>query len=133
MNDVSLVRLYLLRAMYLLLAVGLGLTVWPHVVHHDLSWPLMNSVVGALLGAIGLLAVLGLRYPLRMLPLLLFELTWKVIWLGAVAAPLWAAHRMDADTTETVMECLIVVLVPIVIPWRYVLANYLRAPADRWR
>jgi hypothetical protein len=26
-----------------------------------------------------------------------------------------------------------VVLFPLVIPWGYVLANYVKAPADRWR
>jgi hypothetical protein len=26
-----------------------------------------------------------------------------------------------------------VVLFPLVIPWRYVLANRVKAPADRWR
>ena len=33
----------------------------------------MTGVVLALIGTIGLLALLGLRYPLRVVPLLLFE------------------------------------------------------------
>ena len=34
---------------------------------------------------------------------------------------------------ETVRDCaLVVVLIPV-IPWRFVLANYVRKPGDRWR
>jgi len=34
---------------------------------------------------------------------------------------------------ETVRDCVLaVVLIPL-IPWRYVLANYVRKPGDRWR
>lgn len=32
--DVSLFRLYALRAAYLLMAVGLGMYIWPVVIHH---------------------------------------------------------------------------------------------------
>ena len=41
------------------------------------------------------LALLGIRYPLQMLPVLLFELAWKLIWVAAVVQPLWTAHQMD--------------------------------------
>jgi len=34
-----------------------------------------------------LLAFLGLRYPVRMLPILLLEVNWKLIWIGTVAIP----------------------------------------------
>jgi hypothetical protein len=133
MTEVSLFRLYLLRAAYLLVAVGLVLTMWPAIVSHDPSWPLMNGVVACMLGAVCLLAALGLRYPLQMLPVLLFELLWKTIWLLSVAMPLWSAGRLDPRTAETVRDCLLgLVLVPV-IPWSWVIAHYLRRPGARWR
>ncbi len=133
MTQVSLPRLYALRAAYLLLVVGLGLTIWPGIIHHAKPWELMEGVVNCMLGAMGALAILGLRYPLRMLPLLFFEVVWKSIWLIVVALPLWSAHRMDANTWETARACLMVVIFPIVIPWPYVVANYAMKRGDRWR
>ena len=68
MNPVSLIRLYALRATYLLIAVGLGITVWPGLLHHEHPWPLMYGVVQCVLAAVSLLALLGLRYPMQMMP-----------------------------------------------------------------
>ena len=68
MTEVSLFRLYVLRAGYLLIAVGLAATVWPIVINHSLQWPLMNSVACSLLAAVSVLAAVGIRYPLKMLP-----------------------------------------------------------------
>lgn len=133
MNDVSLTRLYVLRATYLFVAGGLAFAIWPNIISHEPGWPLMNGVVACLLGAVSLGALLGLRYPLQMLPVLLFELVWKLLWLGAVALPLWAGGQMDARTMQTVWECLLgVVLVPLVVPWRYLIEHYVRQPGDRW-
>ena len=132
MTEVPLWRLYTLRAGYLLLAVGLGLVIWPGIIHHDRPWSLMGGVVQCMLGAIGAVAILGLRYPVRMLPLLFFEMTWKAIWLIVVAYPLWMAHQMDANTAETAGECIMAVIFLVLIPWRYVFANYVLKPGDRW-
>ena len=74
MPEISVFRLYLLRAGYLLLVVGLGSTIWPTMFHHG-AWTLSIGVEKSLLAALSLLAVLGLRYPLKMLPLLFYELT----------------------------------------------------------
>jgi hypothetical protein len=131
--DVSLFRLYALRGGYLLIAVGLASTIWPLLLNHSPTWPLMNGVVCSLLAGMSVLAALGIRYPLQMLPVLLFELAWKTIWLTTVALPLWSANAIDARAMETVRDCVLaVVLIPL-IPWRYVLANYVRKPGDRWR
>ena len=133
-GEVSLFRLYLLRATYLLVAVGLALTVWPPLLSPSSDWPLMDSVVCSLLAGVSVLALLGIRYPLQMLPLLLFELVWKTIWRVAVALPLWSDGQIDARTAETVRDCLFgVILMPIVIPWSYVMARYVKRPGERWR
>lgn len=131
-NDISMVRLYLLRAGYLLLAVGLGFTVWPSILDATKSWELMHGVVVSMLGAMGLLALLGLRYPLQMLPLLFFELTWKAIWLLRIALPLWLGRRLDAAATENAFECLIVVVYFVLIPWPYVFKTYVTNPGAPW-
>jgi hypothetical protein len=125
-------RLNLLRAGYLLLVIGLGLTIWPAILHPGKTWELMNGVVVCMLGAMSALAVLGLRYPLQMLPLLFFEMGWKALWLARVALPALSAHRMDADTTETAFECLIAVVFLAVVPWPYVIQNYVLKSGDRW-
>ena len=131
--EVSLLRLYALRATYLLLVVGMGFQIWPAIIHHTRPWDLMHGVASCMLGAMSALAAVGLRYPLKMLPILFFELVWKATWLIAIAYPLWTAHKIDADTAETVTACLMGIIFPIVIPWRYVIAQYLKAPGDRWR
>jgi hypothetical protein len=133
-TEVSLFRLYVMRATYLLIAVGLGLEIWPGIIHHAKPWSVMYGVACCLLGTVSALAVVGVRYPLQMLPLLLFELVWKSIWLLAIALPLWSTHQIDADIWETVKACLMgIILLPLVIPWRYVLANYVKKSGDRWR
>lgn len=133
MREVSLSRLYLLRAMYLLVVVGLGVFAVPSILRHAGQRELAQGIVDAMLLAFWLLAMLGLRYPLQMLPVLLWELVWKVLWLGMVAWPAWRAGTMDADTAENAFNCSFVVLVPLVLPWGYLVRHYLRAPGDPWR
>ena len=133
MPEISLPRLYLLRAMYLFMAAGLLLVVWPSILfpHSTVADP--RTVVRSLLGAIGLLSLLGIRYPVQMLPLLLFEFLWKAIWVLAFAVPMWRGPGLDAYASESVFECLIgVVLLPIVLPWGYLLRHYVKADGDPW-
>jgi hypothetical protein len=133
MNEVSLFRLYFLRALYLLVVVGLGITVWPGVIYQEEPWGLNEGVVQCMLAAFSALSLLGLRYPLQMLPLLLWELGWKSIWLIVVAVPLWSTGQMDESTWEVASACLMVLIFPFGIPWRFVYAHYVKKHGDRWR
>jgi len=133
MHEVSLVRLYTLRICYLILAAGLGVYIWPLVIHHTPDQAIAHGAQCSLLAGLGLTAVLGLRYPVQMIPLLLFELTWKAIYLLAFALPLWAEHRVTAAAAGDIQACLMVVIFIPLIPWRYVARRYFMTPGERWR
>lgn len=134
MSEVSTLRLYVLRAMYLLIVIGLGFMIWPLFLAPVEKVPHMASVVRSVLAAVSLLAIIGIRYPLRMLPLLFFELLWKVVWVLAYGLPLWRAGQLTPGMAATLSDCLPgIVLIPIVLPWGYVIRHYVRAGGDRWR
>ena len=131
--ELTLFRLYSLRVCYLILAVGLGLFMWPSVIHHTSEFAMRKGVQMSLLAGLGAMAALGLRYPVQMLPLLLFELTWKAIYLVAFALPLWLSHQINEAAAEDIQACLMVVIFIPLIPWRYVFARFGTKTGERWR
>ncbi|QNA90460.1 hypothetical protein G4G28_21700 [Massilia sp. Dwa41.01b] len=131
MPAVSSLRLNLLRALYLLIAVGLGIVVWPGVIRHEQPWELMQGFVNCMLAAFGVLCALGVRYPLRMLPVLLWELLWKALWLLVVGVPALRAGPLSPAMAENLFAVGLVVLIPLALPWRYVIATYFRGPGEQ--
>jgi hypothetical protein len=133
MNEVSIFRLYVLRALYLLFVVGLGILVWPGLFNPAQRWVLMDGQEpNCMIGAFSILCVFGLRYPLQMLPLLLWEVIWKTLWLASVPLPQYLAGHIDDSLKPMVFACSWVVLVYIAIPWRYIFTHYVTARGDRW-
>ena len=134
MYEVSTFRLYVLRATYLLIVVGLAFMIWPLLLNQPDDLEHMRGVVWSLLAGVSVLAAIGLRYPLQMLPVLLFELVWKSIWLLAIGLPHWSAGTLEGGNLGTWSDCLISVpLMLIAIPWGYVWRHYVRKPGDRWK
>ena len=132
-SDVSTFRLYVLRAMYAFIFAGLALARWPGILNPPPGISNAETVVGMFLGAMSLLAVLGILHPVKMLPLLFFELLWKVMWVVGWGLPLWSAQQLAPDSEQTLISALVgVVLVPLAIPWGYVFKQYVKAPGERW-
>ena len=129
-HEVSLFRLYVLRAMYLVLVVGLGAMIVPEILNHELT---SRGVIASLLGAVWLLAFLGIRYPLEMLPLLMFELAWKAIWMLGYGLPQWSARQYPSTFTEDFFNIAFGSVLLLVIPWRYVWRHFAKRPGARWR
>lgn len=79
-------------------------------------------LVGALWGGIFILSILGLFLPLRMSPILLFQLIYKGSWLIGVA---WPAIRNQAPYPKSmaIFFLIWVVVLPFIIPWRYLLGT----------
>ena len=131
-SDLTTSRLNLMRVGYLLMGVGLAVVKWP-LLGSASTLPLYEGVTLCLLTAMSLLALLGLRQPVRMLPVLLFESVWKLVWLGLVALPHALDGTLEGAMAEVAVNCSLVVVIIAVVPWRYVWRHYVREPGDPWR
>lgn len=130
---VPLWRVNLLRLMFLVLVVAMGSMVWNQLLFQSADWPLHTGVAKSMLAALALLSVLGLRYPLQMLPLMLFEVAWKVVWLTLIAARAWLGHRWTPQIAGLFNECIGIVVVIALLPWRYIWARYVTHPNEPLR
>jgi hypothetical protein len=132
-TEVPLWRLYTLRLSYVILAGGIGTFYWPTVIHHASDFAMAHGVQFSLLAGLGLAAVLGIRYPVQMIPLLLFELTWKAVYMIFFALPLWQSHQITDAVAEDIKAIAMVVIFLPLIPWGYVLRNYVVKRGERWK
>lgn len=134
MKPVSILRLNLLRLFYLVLIIGIGLEmhVWFKMIYRVYSMELDSGTVICMLFALSVLSILGLRYPLKMLPVLFWEITWKTSWLLSVALPHWLRGQWSEDLGSTTFAVgAIVIFIPLV-PWSYVFEQYVKQPGSPW-
>jgi hypothetical protein len=91
-----------LRFMYIYTIVGaggfgLGMIFVPEVIKTAFRWPVEEpiafGIVGSVYVAFGILSILGLRSPLRFVPVLLLQLCYKSIWLIGVILPMLITGR----------------------------------------
>lgn len=131
--DIALWRMYLLRAGYLLIAVGMGSQLWSAYFAPHKPWTLTHGVMNAMLLSLVLLSLLGLRYPLKMLPLLFWEIIWKATWLLTIGLPAWRVGNIPDDIASTAFDCSVGMIFFVIVPWGYVRRTFVVMPAERWR
>ncbi len=128
----SIARLNAMRVGYLLMGVGLVIVKWPQLPRaHDL--PVYEGVTLSILVAMSVLAFLGVRHPVALLPVLVFETLWKALWLGVVALPAALSGELGPDRTSVLVNCSLIVVIAAVTPWRYAWRRMVRAAGDPWR
>jgi hypothetical protein len=96
MSDEGKVRYSWLRLMYvwtILASGGFGLVslLAPSLTESMFGFPVqdpfLRGVIGSLYVAFGILSILGLRSPLKFVPVLFLQLCYKVIWFIVVLVP----------------------------------------------
>ncbi len=126
------INIYLLRLVFILMFFVLGKTTWTHILTHQGSWEPDSAIAWCVWTAFATLAGLGILRPLKMLPILLLEIFYKVLWLVIVAYPLWVAGKLAGSSAEGTSSAFLWVILPIIaVPWGYVFVNYLYGPAKR--
>ena len=81
------INIYLLRLLYVLMFFVLGRITWTHVLTHEGPWDPANAVAWCVWTAFATLAGIGIIRPVKMLPIVLLEIFYKVQWLILVAYP----------------------------------------------
>jgi hypothetical protein len=124
---VSRFRIYLLRFFYLVNAVLLGGTVFNEIFTHKELWQPLPGVAFSFWAAFSLLAILGVLHPLKMIPLLLVQFSYKLFWLIIVAYPLWSAGHLTGSPAQGLAEINFkgILVDLLVIPWPFVLKDYI--------
>jgi hypothetical protein len=128
-EGVRKINIYLLRLLYILMFFVLGRDTWTHILTHRGSWDPTEAMAWCVWSAFATLAGLGIIRPLKMLPILLLEIFYKVLWLLIVAYPLWSKGKLVGSPAEGMTSAFLWVLLPIVaVPWAYVFRNFIYNP-----
>lgn len=132
-EGVRRINIYLLRLLYLLMFFVLGRETWTHILTHQGQWEPTNAVAWCVWTAFATLAGLGIIRPLKMLPIVLLEIFYKVLWLIIVVYPLWSKGTLAGSPAESITSQFLWVILPIVaVPWGYVFVNYVYKPKGRF-
>lgn len=119
------INIYLLRALYALMFFALGQTTWTEILTHQGPWDPDKAVTWCVWTGFSAMAGIGMFHPLKMLPILLLEIFYKLLWLVLVAYPLWAEGTLAGSPAEGITWVFFpVLLVVLIIPWGYVVKQY---------
>lgn len=129
-EGVPRINIYLLRLLYVLMFFVLGKETWAHVLTHQGPWDPTDAVAWCIWTAFATLAGIGIFRPVKMLPIVLLEIFYKVLWLILVAYPLWAKGVLWGSPAEGITVQFLWVILPIVaVPWAYSFRTYIYDPA----
>jgi hypothetical protein len=128
-DGVRPLSIYLLRLLFLLMFFVLGKDTWTHILTHRGPWDPTDAVMWCVWTAFATLAGLGILRPLKLLPIVLLEIFYKVLWLFLVAYPLWSKGALAGSPAESIATPFLWVLLPILVtPWGYVFTTYIYRP-----
>src|SRR4051794_28173228 len=94
------IQVHLLRLLYFLMAAFVATQAWPTILGHQGPWDHARAVAWCVWAAYPTMAVFGLAQPLRMLPIMVFMIFYKSLWLLVVAYPLWKAGTLIGSPAE---------------------------------
>jgi hypothetical protein len=112
--------------------VFVGSDSWRSIASHEGPWDHVRAVAFCVWASYSALSFLGLLHPLRMLPIVIFMIAYKALWLIVVAYPLWRANALAGSPAEEMAYVFLWISLPMIaVPWKYVFQNYLTWPKEK--
>jgi hypothetical protein len=119
------INIYLLRLMFVLILIFVARDSWATLLTHQGPWDPLQAVAYSVWAAYSTLFFFALFQPLKWLPLVLFEIAYKAIWLAIVAYPLWSSHQLAGSPAEPLTDAFLWIPLPLLaVPWGYAFRTY---------
>ena len=120
------INIYLLRILYFLMFAFVGFDSWNTIITHQGPWDHTKAVAWCVWAAYTTLSVFGLIRPLKWLPIVIFMVFYKTLWLIVVAYPLWREGILAGSPADEMAHIFIgAPFIALIIPWKYVFINYI--------
>lgn len=124
-EGVRRINIYVMRLFFGLMFVFVATDSWTVILTHQGTWDPVRAVAWCTWAAYSTLAILGVFHTLRMLPIMLFMIFYKGLWLIVVAYPLWSAGTLKGSPAEEMAYMFSGIIIPIIfMPWKYVFKKY---------
>jgi hypothetical protein len=128
-EGVPKINIYLLRLLFTLMFLFLSYDSWSHIFAHKGPWEVTDAAAWCMWGSCSIISFIGIMRPLKMLPIVLFEIVYKVTWLLIVAYPLWVKNELAGSPAAHTTNVFLLVALPIVaMPWIYFYKNFIAPP-----
>lgn len=107
---------------------GLGIILIPDTMKSIFGWPdqdpIFYGITGSVFLAFGLLSILGLRSPIKFVPILLLQLCYKSIWFVGVIIPMLISGKFPSHGVLSVVIFATYIIGDLLaIPFSYVFAK----------
>lgn len=126
-KELSNLRLYLMRGLYFLNFISLAFDNWHAILFPGEQMDTLTGVAISFWAGFSLLMLIGVRFPEKMLPVLLLQLLYKSAWIIGTYLPARSAGLINDGLQSFFWVCIAgIVLNLVVIPWPYFYKHYLK-------
>lgn len=131
--SVPLWKTWGLRIIFAAMVIILGSKQLNYVLEGASEWSNWRGLGHSMLFTLAVLAIGGVFRPLAFLPLMIYEMAWKIVWLVVVALPPWMAGQEIPAIVNVKSSIIGICILMILIPWKYVWWRYFAQPIEPWR
>ncbi|MDK1287561.1 hypothetical protein [Pseudoalteromonas umbrosa] len=130
---VALWKTWGLRLIFAAMVIVLGSKQLNYILEGAFEWERWRGLGHSMLFALALFAIGGVFRPLTFLPIMLYEIVWKLVWLIVVALPPFLAGQDVPNIVNATASIIGIAVLMVLIPWRYVWWAYFTQPIEPWR